>query len=145
MILPKPVNVLLVDDDIIDVEAIHRGFEELKLLNPITVAHNGFDALDILRGANGQTKIPKPYIILLDINMPQMNGLEFLEKLRADADLRSSTVFVLTTSNNERDRLGAYDKNVAGYILKSNAGESFREAVSLLEHYWQLVELPKDA
>jgi len=139
----SPLTVLLVEDDEIDVEAIRRSFKKLKIANPIKNAKDGVEALGILRGIDGYEKICPPYIILLDINMPRMNGLELLEIIRSDEELKDSVVFVLTTSDEEKDRFAAYQNNVAGYILKHKSGESFIDAVSMLEHYWKVVELPK--
>ena len=140
--LTATATVLLVDDDEIDIENVHRGFEKLKIANPIRDARDGIEALDILRGTNGQEKLPRPFIILLDINMPRMGGLEFLEELREDDELKDAVVFVLTTSNDEKDRLQAYNYNVAGYLLKNKAGPSFINALDMLDHYWRVVELP---
>ncbi|MFM8917419.1 MAG: response regulator, partial [Bacteroidota bacterium] len=89
----------------------------------------------------GYEKItPRPQIILLDLNMPKMNGMEFLKELRQDPELRSISVFVMTTSNDDRDRIDAYDLNVAGYILKPVSFEKFVSAVSILSSYWKLCE-----
>ena len=85
---------------------------------------------------------PMPRIILLDINMPKMNGLEFLKELRADKDLHTISVFVMTTSNDEKDRFEAYNYNVAGYIIKPISFEKFVIAVSILNEFWQLCEQP---
>jgi CheY-like chemotaxis protein len=73
--------------------------------------------------------------------MPQMGGLEFLEKLRNDASLRRTVVFVMTTSAAQEDRLRAYDKNVAGYVLKHRFGQSFLDSISMLEHYWRVIRM----
>jgi CheY-like chemotaxis protein len=86
--------------------------------------------------------IPAPYIIFLDLNMPRMNGLEFLEALRADEGLTHSVVFVLTTSKSDEDLVAAYRKHVAGYIFKQHMDRNFLEVIGLIEHYWRLVELP---
>lgn len=139
----EQVNVLLVEDDEIDVEAVRRAFHERRILNPITIARDGIEALEILRGENGKEPIASPFLILLDINMPRMNGFEFLDVLRADEDLCKSVVFVLTTSTDDEDKMRAYAKHVAGYIVKSKAGAGFLDAVSMLDHYWRVVELPK--
>lgn len=136
------VHFLLVEDDEVDVQALMRVFRKMKLCNPVTVANNGLEALDHLRGNNGLDKIKQPYLILLDLNMPRMNGIEFLETIRADPDLKRSTVFVLTTSNEERDRIQAYDLNVAGYIVKADAANTFRKSVEFLNMYWNLVDFP---
>ena len=138
----ESVHFLLVEDDEVDVQALMRVFRKLKLSNPITVASNGLEALDHLRGNKGLEKIKQPYLILLDLNMPRMNGIEFIEAIRADAELRRSTIFVLTTSNEERDRVMAYDLNVAGYIVKADAANTFRKFVEFLNMYWNLVEFP---
>jgi DNA-binding NarL/FixJ family response regulator len=82
-------------------------------------------------------------VILLDLNMPVMNGLEFLGELREDPALRDATVFILTTSQAESDIAEGYRRNVAGYMIKSNVGDSFMEAVKLIESYWRVVELPE--
>ncbi len=136
------VQLLLVDDDDVDVDVVKRGFKKQKIANPIFVAQNGIEALDILRGTNGKTKIQRPYVILLDLNMPRMNGLECLKEIRKDDQLRDSVVFILTTSENETDRILAYRENVAGYMLKSQVGVSFKEAISMLTQYWTVVVLP---
>lgn len=135
-------NILLVEDDELDVKAVKRAFRDLKIANPLFKARDGVEALDLLRGTNGQTAIPNPRIILLDLNMPRMGGLEFLDEIRKDPKLHSCVVFVMTTSAAEEDRVKAYDRNVAGYVLKHSPGRSFLDAVSMLEHYWRIVELP---
>lgn len=135
-------NILLVEDDELDVKAVKRAFRDLKIANPLFEARDGIEALDLLRGTNGQTAIPNPRIILLDLNMPRMGGLEFLDEIRKDPKLHSCVVFVMTTSAAEEDRVKAYDRNVAGYVLKHSPGRSFLDAVSMLEHYWRIVELP---
>ncbi|CCQ74321.1 response regulator [Magnetospira sp. QH-2] len=140
--IPATVTVLLVDDDEVDVEGVKRAFAEHKIANPVRVARDGVEGLEILRGTNGQVMLDRPYLILLDINMPRMNGFEFLEALRADPDLKQSVVFMLTTSATDEDRARAYDQNIAGYIVKSRAGIGFLETVTMLDHYWRVVELP---
>ncbi|VVB44512.1 Two-component system response regulator [Beijerinckiaceae bacterium RH AL1] len=136
------VNLLLVDDDEVDVQGLKRAFAKGKIANPITVARDGIEALEILRGENGRTKLDKPHLILLDLNMPRMNGIEFLEAIRADEDLRSALVFMVTTSKAEEDKARAYGHHVAGYIVKQDPANTFMQAVSLLEHYWRIVEFP---
>lgn len=138
----KTVHFLLVEDDEIDVMAIDRAFKKQKIANPITVAKDGIHALEALRGVNGHDKIPRPYIILLDLKLPRMNGIEFLQEIRADAELRDSIVFVLTTSDDEMDKAAAFRNNVAGYILKSDAGNGFLRVMAMIDSYWRVVELP---
>jgi CheY-like chemotaxis protein len=136
------VNILLVEDDKLDIEATKRAFKKAKIANPVFVAKNGEEALDCLRGENGQPQIQAPYIILLDLNMPRMNGLEFLQHLRDDPRLSGSVVFVLTTSDAHQDQWAAYDKQIAGYVVKKNVGDDFMKLISMLQYYWNVVELP---
>lgn len=137
------VNLLLVEDDEVDIQGLKRAFNKSRIANPITVARDGIEALEILRGENGREKLAKPHLILLDLNMPRMNGLEFLETIRADEDLKQSVVFMITTSKADEDKARAYGHNVAGYIVKQDPANTFMEAVSLLEHYWKIVEFPQ--
>jgi len=133
---------LLVEDDNIDAKAFLRAMKKLKITNPVTIARDGIEAWELLKG-NGETRIERPNLVILDINMPRMNGLELLRKIREDAELRNLIVFVLTTSNDEQDKFEAYDLNVAGYMLKSDLGGSFMGAVSLVDQYWRVVEFPQ--
>jgi CheY-like chemotaxis protein len=139
----KLLNIMIVDDDHVDVMNVQRAFKKNNITNPLHVAHNGIEALDLLRGTDGKPKIiPMPRIILLDINMPRMNGIEFLRELRADPVLRSITVFIMTTSNDDKDKFEAYNLNVAGYIVKPVSFERFVNAVSILNSFWKLCEMP---
>lgn len=138
------VQILLVEDDEIDAEAIVRGFQKQQIDNPITVVSNGIEALNALRGEGGYERIPAPYLILLDLNMPRMNGIEFLQALRQDPQLKSSIVFVLTTSNSDRDKLAAYREQIAGYLLKQRSGINFADLVGMLDFYWRVVEFPPE-
>jgi CheY-like chemotaxis protein len=136
------VHILQVEDDAVDVMALQRALQQRQMTNPLTVARDGIEALEILRGGPAHTPLPRPYVILLDLNLPRMNGFEFLHALRTDAALRQAIVFVLTTSQADEDRLAAYQFNVAGYMVKSGAGNKFLRVVTMLEHYWQVVEFP---
>jgi len=139
----KEVNILLVEDDDIDAKLVEREFRKLKLANPIYRAKNGVEALEILQGKKGeQNTVTRPYIVLLDLNMPIMGGLEFLHAIRNDSLLEDSVVFVLTTSSADEDRVAAYHKHVAGYIVKSDVKDSFPKVIEMLDHYWQVVLLP---
>ena len=138
----RTVTVLLVDDNEVDREGVRRAFKKLKIANPIVEAVDGLDALEKLSGARGNTPVPRPYLILLDINMPRLSGIDFLAQLRADAMLQDSVVFVLTTSKSDEDRVASYDFNVAGYIIKSDVGAGFLQVVEMLAQYWRVVELP---
>jgi CheY-like chemotaxis protein len=137
------VNLLLVDDDEVDVQGLKRAFAKSRIGNPITVARDGIEALEFLRGENGRPQLPKPHLILLDLNMPRMNGLEFLKEIRADEDLKKSVVFMITTSKGEEDKARAYNLHVAGYIVKQDPANTFMQAVALMEHYWKIVEFPE--
>ena len=137
------VNILLVEDDEVDVMAVKRTFKKLKIANPFHRAADGIDALEMLRGENGKKKLPQPLIVLLDLNMPRMGGLEFLDELRKDPDLRRTVVFVMTTSAAEEDRVRAYNKCIAGYVLKHSPAHTFLDAVTMLEHYWRVIEFPE--
>jgi CheY-like chemotaxis protein len=133
------LNILLVEDDDVDVMNVERAFKKNNIRNPLFVAPNGIEALRLLR----EGEIPADRrLILLDLNMPRMNGIEFLRELRADPALRSTPVVVLTTSDDERDRVNAYDLNVAGYSVKPVTLSNFVEAMATLNKYWTLVELP---
>lgn len=134
----KEVSLLIVDDDEIDAISLERALRKLRLLNTLFRARDGREALELLR--SGQ--IPAPYIILLDLNMPRMNGLEFLEALRTDPLLTHAVVFVLTTSKSDEDLVAAYRKHVAGYVFKQHMDRDFMEVMGLIEHYWRIVELP---
>jgi CheY-like chemotaxis protein len=139
--LASTVTVLLVDDNEVDREAVRRAFNRMKIANPIVEAADGLIALEKLRGG-GAPPLARPYLILLDINMPRMGGIEFLERLRADQELQDSVVFILTTSKKDEDRMASYDFNVAGYIIKSEVGQGFLSLVEMLQNYWRIVELP---
>jgi CheY-like chemotaxis protein len=138
----RTVTLLLVDDDDGDARSVQRAFASARIVNPIVRAIDGIDALDILRGSNGRTKLPPPYLLLVDLNMPRMNGIELVDALRQDPDLHSCIVFVLTTSRRDEDKVAAYDLNVAGYIVKEHAGQDFQRLIDMMQCYWRVVELP---
>ena len=117
-------------------------FGAAKIVNPLVRAVDGVDALDILRGTNGRTKIAAPYLLLVDLNMPRMNGIELVQALRRDPEFHSCIVFMLTTSIRDEDKVAAYDGNVAGYILKERVGHDFQKLVEMVRGYWRIVELP---
>jgi CheY-like chemotaxis protein len=135
----RSLNVLLVEDDQVDVMNVQRAFKKNNIANPLWTAGNGVEALDKLR--SGEIPLSR-LLVLLDLNMPRMNGIEFLRRLRADPDLRQIPVVVLTTSADERDRIEAYHLNVAGYIVKPVTFVNFCEAMATLNKYWALVEMP---
>lgn len=132
------VNILMVDDDSIDVEMFRRSLKHNRIANPLHVACDGEEAIAMLR----ERKIEKPLLIVLDLNMPRMNGIEFLHELRADDVYKDSIVFVMTTSDADKDKVEAYNFNIAGYMVKSELGENFIGAVNLLDQYWNTIQLP---
>ncbi len=135
----RTLNILLVDDDQVDVMNVRRAFKKNNITNPMWVSSNGLEALEMLRGG----AFPKSQrLVLLDLNMPKMNGIEFLRELRADPNLAQTSVVVLTTSKDERDKVDAYNLNVAGYLLKPVEFIDFVGLMATLNKYWTLVELP---
>ena len=135
----RVLHILLVEDDEVDVMNVKRAFEKNKILNPLYVASNGLEALSMLR----EGKVPQARrLVLLDLNMPGMGGIEFLRELRADPKLRPTPVVVLTTSGDEKDRIDAYDFHVAGYLRKPVEFPNFMELTAALNKYWTLVEMP---
>ena len=135
----QPLNILLIEDDEVDVLNVQRAFEKNHIANPFVVAGDGIEALEMLRGG----KVPKDRrLILLDLNMPRMNGIEFLRALRQDPALSSAPVVVLTTSNDEQDVVDAYNLNVAGYLVKPVTFDHFAALMVALNKYWTLIELP---
>ena len=138
----RTVTLLLVDDDDGDAKSVQRAFTSARIVNPIVRAIDGIDALEILRGSNGKAKLATPYMLLVDLNMPRMNGIELVQALRQDPDLHSCIVFVLTTSRRDEDKVAAYDLNVAGYIVKEHAGQDFQRLIDMMQCYWRVVELP---
>ncbi|MCF2446265.1 response regulator [Dyadobacter sp. CY345] len=138
---PVPMTILLVEDDEVDIMNVKRAFKKNNISNPLVVAHNGIEALELLRST--ETDAPKPRIVLLDLNMPKMGGIEFLKEIRQDSELAALSVFVMTTSNEDGDKIDAFNLNVAGYILKPLSMDRFIAAVSTLKSYWTLCEYPE--
>lgn len=135
----RPVTILLVDDDDVDAMGVERALKKLKIPNTTVRARDGFEALEFLRTPD---VVDRPFIVLLDLNMPRMNGIEMLIELRDDPALTSSVVFILTTSEDEKDKFLAYQEHVAGYMVKNKLGDGFMSAINMLSHYWRVVELP---
>lgn len=137
------VDILMIDDDELDVELFQRTMKKKRIANRLLWARDGIEALAILRGESDIT-VSAPVILLLDINMPRMNGHEFLEAMRGDPSLKHLTVFIMSTSRDDQDVIQAYEHNVAGYMVKSALGESFVEGIEMLDHYWRVIELPTE-
>ncbi|MBU2595130.1 MAG: response regulator [Candidatus Edwardsbacteria bacterium] len=139
------IPVLLVDDDQVDIMTVQRAFKVNNIINPLYIVGNGKEALDYLKHKEKYDEpniSPTPGIILLDLNMPVMNGIELLRIVKADKDLKKIPVIVLTTSKEENDRVDSFNLSVAGYIIKPVEFEKFVEAVRVLKLYWTLSELP---
>lgn len=139
--LHKNVSILLVEDNDIDAMGVKRAFAREKIDNPLHRAEDGVAALELLRSSDSR-QIRQPRIMLVDINMPRMNGLEFIAALRQDETLKRSIVFVLTTSKSKQDQIDAYNLNIAGYIIKDSSGSDMAQIVDMLRHYCDTVELP---
>jgi CheY-like chemotaxis protein len=138
----RSVQLLHVEDDELCLLMLRRAFKAANLENPIAFAHDGIVALELLRGTNGRARLPRPFLILLDLKMPRMGGIEFLQQLRKDEDLKKSVVFILTSSGADDDKVKSYNLGVAGYILKTSRANAFSEATALLDAYCRVVELP---
>jgi CheY-like chemotaxis protein len=132
------MSILLVDDDDVAAEAVVRGLRKHSAEFPIVIAEDGAAALAILRGEHSE-HVAAPYIVLLDLNMPGMSGLEFLQTIRVDPALRSTIVFVLTTSGAEADRRRAYELSIAGYMTKAGVGPQFAGLARFLTAYDSVV------
>lgn len=138
MNVEKDVTLLLVEDDDVDAEGIRRAFKQKKIVNPIVRAKDGVDALEMLN--NGD--VFQPYVILLDLNMPRMGGIEFLEEIRKHPVHYDAVIFVLTTSSSDEDVAKSYSKHISGYFVKHEMGTSFFDIVQLFGAYWKMVKLP---
>ena len=142
MINAPLLSLLLVEDDDVAAEAVVRGLRKHANDCPVVAAEDGTSALQILRGKDAEHRIAKPYLVLLDLNMPGMNGFEFLRELRADEELRNTVVFVLTTSGAESDRARAYREHIAGYMVKSEVGPQFGGLARFLTEYRAAIRFP---
>jgi CheY-like chemotaxis protein len=136
----KAINkpILLVEDDQVDVMTIKRALRDIHVLNPLVHVENGEDALDYLRDPVNT----KPCIILLDLNMPIMSGIEFLQVAKNDPHLRRYPVIVLTTSEEQQDKVNSFDLGVAGYMAKPVDYKQFVEVMRSIDLYWSISELP---
>jgi CheY-like chemotaxis protein len=135
------VTILLVEDDDIDADTVQRGLSAAKIVNPVVRARDGVEALEMLTGSNGRQKLRPPYLLLVDIRMPRLDGLGLVSAIRNDRSLQRTVVFMLTTSDSDRDRMAAYDSHVAGYIVKSDA-QQFVHLARMLEYYLLIVSPP---
>ncbi|MGA2538415.1 MAG: response regulator [Terracidiphilus sp.] len=139
---PNPIRILLVEDDDGDAKAVVRTFQKARIANPIVRALDGIEAMAILRGSDRTPRLEAPYLLLVDLNMPRMDGIQLVTAIREDPVLHDTIIFMLTTSNRAEDKQAAYSLNVTGYILKEKAGEDFLKLFSLVDSYWRIVEMP---
>lgn len=138
-VIPDPLHLLLIEDDEVDIEAVRRALRRSGMdQNVLHVATDGEEALDMLRGKNGYRSLPQPCVMLVDINMPRMNGLEFLKEVRNDKNLSHNIAFMLTTSGRKDDKIYAQTLNAAGYFMKEN----LTEFIDLLRFYCNINEFP---
>ena len=138
------INILLVEDNDLDVEILKRGLKKLGAPNSLLRAKDGLEALQILKDDLVTRTLPRPYVILLDINMPRMNGHEFLETLRKTNGISDSRVFVFTTSDSKKDIRIAYQNNANGYIVKPNTSSELTDVLRVLQRFWAICEYPTD-
>jgi len=136
--MKKQETILLVEDDTVDQLTVKRALRDINITNPLKITNNGEEALEYLR--NEKNEIPG--IILLDLNMPKMNGVEFLKIAKNDSRIKKIPVIVLTTSKEDRDRINTFDLGVAGYMVKPVAYRQFVEVIRTINLYWTLSELP---
>ena len=138
----QQVRIILIDDDEVDVEAVARLLRKHRLPYDLVTFSNGSDAKNALAGSFGQDLARHPYLILLDLNMPRMNGIELLDWLRTQPHLRRAIVFAFTTSEAQQDCRAAYDRQVAGYLVKSHLGSGYTALARILNTYTQNVLFP---
>ncbi|GAA4346674.1 response regulator [Hymenobacter saemangeumensis] len=136
-------SILLVEDDQMDVMNVQRELRRQNINVPVVHARNGREALKMLRGEGGEPKIEKPSLVMLDINMPRMNGLELLEVLRSDPEFVNLNVFIMTTSDLETDRLKAQELAVSGYIIKPLSFDKFGEGGTSVDGFSLFLDLIK--
>ena len=136
------VTILLVEDDDIDAATVVRGLTRADIRNSVVRARDGIEAMEMLLGSNGKQKLMPPYILLVDVRMPRLDGLGLVRRVRSNRMLQRTIVFVLTTSDSDRDRAEAYDAHVAGYIVKSNAPDQFHALARMLDYYLTIVAPP---
>ena len=132
----KPI--LLVEDDHVDAITVRRALRDLNVPNDIVHQLDGEDALEYLRSSDNK----RPCVILLDLNMPRMNGIDFLKIIKNDDELKQIPVIVMTTSKDERDKMESFEFSIAGYIIKSTDYKKLVESLKILNLYWTLSELP---
>jgi CheY-like chemotaxis protein len=121
---------------------VERGITHVRINNTLLRARDGVEALEMLLGTNGRAQLQPPYLLLVDIRMPRLDGLGLVRAIRAHPLLRHTIVFILTSSDSDRDVITAYDAHVAGYIVKSNDTNQYLKLASMLDYYLMIVEPP---
>jgi DNA-binding response OmpR family regulator len=134
----KPI--LLIEDDDVDVMTVKRALKDLKVTNQLVPISDGEDAIEYLKDESAT----KPCIVLLDLNMPKMDGAEFLKIVKADKALKKIPIVILTTSNSDRDVIESFELGAAGYMVKSVDYEIFVETIKAIDRYWTLSKLPSN-
>jgi len=136
--LRKNKPILLVEDDKVDAMTVKRALKEIQVPNQLNITTNGEEALEYLQNSDNEL----PIIILLDLNMPKMNGIEFLKVMKQDPNIKRIPVVVLTTSQEEQDKIESYNLGVAGYVHKPVDYDHFVDAMRIINQYWNISELP---
>ncbi|WP_199610124.1 response regulator [Flocculibacter collagenilyticus] len=132
-------TLFVVEDDDVDFKTLMRAMKKRKITNPVIRAYDGLEALEMLK----KNEIPKPFIMLVDLQMPRMSGSELLQKIRQEDELKTNVVFILTTSQDVNDIRQSYENQVAGYFLKDDAEQSIFRVVDAIDAYWNIVQLPR--
>ena len=138
------MNILLVEDNDLDVEILKRGLRKMDASASLVRAKDGQEALELLTEDAATGSLPRPYVVLLDINMPRMSGHEFLETLRGTEEIKGARVFVFTTSDSKKDVDRAYRSNANGYIVKPNSSSELHDVLESLQSFWAICEDPDD-
>ena len=138
--MQKLKPILLVEDDSVDAMTVRRAMQDLQVNHPIIHSVNGEEAMKYLTSPDTE----KPFVILLDLNMPKMNGIEFLKVMKTHPELKTTPVIVLTTSKEQRDVLDSFELGASGYMVKPVDYSKFVEILSTIVIYWSSSELPKD-
>lgn len=142
MMPAEPYTILLIEDDELDVEKMRRAIKRLKIGNRMLHASDGIVALEMLRGGDGRERLEGPLLVLLDLNMPRMNGIEFLQEIRKDERLRGMPIFVMSTSDRPQDINAAYDASANGYVIKPFTMSETCETLNSLSEYWNSIRYP---
>ena len=136
-------NIVLVEDNDFDVKRVERGFARLGQDRRILRARDGVEALRIVRGEDEENLPQKPFVVMLDLNMPRMGGLEFLDEIRSDSQLRETPVFVVTTSDFHRDIRNAHARMISGYIIKPDTAAEMITVLQALDSFWTKCVFPE--